>query len=89
MRMGFDEPEWFKRSWSSFNIGARYVAQHISVVGIDIAKQVFHLVGMDERGKVVMRKRFGMVVLVASWNGFRIPIQIATIDPERKGHQNL
>jgi hypothetical protein len=32
---------------------------------------------------------FGMVVLVASWNGFRIPIQIATIDPERKGHQNI
>jgi Transposase DDE domain len=32
---------------------------------------------------------FGMVVLVASWNGFRIPIQIATIDPERKGHQNM
>jgi Transposase DDE domain len=32
---------------------------------------------------------FGMVVLVASWNGFRIPIQMATIDPERKGHQNI
>jgi hypothetical protein len=32
---------------------------------------------------------FGMVVLVASWKGFRIPIQIATIDPERKGHQNI
>ena len=28
----------------------------ISVVGIDIAKRVFHLVGMDERGKIVMRK---------------------------------
>ncbi|PON11992.1 hypothetical protein C2W62_41945 [Candidatus Entotheonella serta] len=32
---------------------------------------------------------FGMVVLVASWNGYRIPIQIATIDPKRKGHQNI
>jgi transposase len=31
--------------------------QDISVVGIDIAKRVFHLVGMDERGKIVMRKR--------------------------------
>jgi hypothetical protein len=30
-----------------------------------------------------------MVVLVASWSGFRIPIAIATIDPERKGHQNI
>ena len=29
----------------------------ISVVGIDIAKRVFHLVGMDKRGKIVMRKR--------------------------------
>ena len=31
----------------------------ISVVGIDIAKRVFHLVGMDKRGKIVMRKRCG------------------------------
>ena len=31
----------------------------ITVVGIDIAKRVFHLVGMDERGKIVMRKRCG------------------------------
>lgn len=32
---------------------------------------------------------FNMVVLVASWDGFRIPIAMATIDPERKGHQNI
>lgn len=32
---------------------------------------------------------FDMVVLVASWDCFRIPIAIATIDPERKGHQNI
>ena len=32
---------------------------------------------------------FGMVVLVASWNGVRIPISLATIEPERKGHQNI
>jgi hypothetical protein len=25
---------------------------------------------------------FDMVVLVASWDGFRIPLAIATIDPE-------
>ena len=31
--------------------------QDSSVVGIDIAKRVFHLVGMDKRGKVAMRKR--------------------------------
>jgi len=29
----------------------------MSVVGIDIAKQVFHLVGMDEQGTILMRKR--------------------------------
>ena len=31
--------------------------QEISVLGIDIAKRVFHVVGMDERGKIVLRKR--------------------------------
>src|SRR6266571_8745086 len=29
----------------------------MSVLGIDIAKRVFHAVGMDERGKIVFRKR--------------------------------
>jgi hypothetical protein len=29
----------------------------MSVRGIDIAKRVFHAVGMDERGKIVLRKR--------------------------------
>jgi transposase len=28
-----------------------------SVLGLDIAKRVFHAVGMDERGKIVLRKR--------------------------------
>jgi transposase len=31
--------------------------QKLSVVGIDIAKQVFHLVGMDEQGTILVRKR--------------------------------
>ena len=29
----------------------------MSVLGIDMAKRVFHAVGMDERGKIVWRKR--------------------------------
>ena len=29
----------------------------LSVVGIDLAKSVFHLVGMDERGKIILHKR--------------------------------
>jgi hypothetical protein len=28
------------------------------VVGIDLAKTIFHLVGMVERGKIILRKRF-------------------------------
>jgi hypothetical protein len=32
---------------------------------------------------------FGIVVLIASWDGFRIPVAIAPIDPTRKGHQNI
>ena len=33
------------------------VKHHISVLGIDIAKRVLHVVGMDERGQIVLRKR--------------------------------
>src|SRR5687768_2018986 len=33
------------------------MAQQMSVLGIDLAKQVFHVVGMDESGPVVLRKR--------------------------------
>lgn len=29
----------------------------LSVVGIDLAKSVFHVVGMDERGTIILRKR--------------------------------
>jgi hypothetical protein len=31
--------------------------QEMSVLGIDIAKRLFHAVGMDERGTIVFRKR--------------------------------
>jgi transposase len=31
--------------------------QEMNVLGIDIAKRVFHAVGMDDRGKIVWRKR--------------------------------
>jgi hypothetical protein len=33
------------------------MAQHMSVLGIDIATLVFHVVGMDDTGAVVLRKR--------------------------------
>ena len=31
--------------------------QDLSVVGIDIAKRVFHVIGMDTRGTIILRKR--------------------------------
>jgi transposase len=31
--------------------------QHPSVLGLDLAKRVFHVVGMDETGQVVLKKR--------------------------------
>jgi transposase len=31
--------------------------QELSVVGLDRAKRIFRLVGMDERGKIILRKR--------------------------------
>ena len=45
----------------------------LSVVGIDIAKRIFHLVGTDDRGKVVLRKRW--------WCTFAMRINIS--DPSR------
>jgi len=30
--------------------------QEMSVLGIDIAQRVFHVVGMDEKGRVVFQK---------------------------------
>jgi hypothetical protein len=29
----------------------------LCVVGIDLAKSIFHLVGLGERGKIILRKR--------------------------------
>ena len=40
------------------------MAQHMSVLGIDIAKQVFHVVGMDDSGHVVLRKRLARSTLL-------------------------
>jgi transposase len=40
------------------------MAQTITVLGIDIAKQVFHIVGMDDRGRVVLRKRLARSALL-------------------------
>jgi transposase len=52
------------------------MAQEISVLGIDIAKLVFHVVGMDNAGRVVLRKRLARSEL---------PRFIATLPPLRIG----
>jgi transposase len=49
---------------------------HISVLGIDIAKRVFHVVGMNERGQIVLRKRLSRHALMPF---------IATLPPVRIG----
>jgi hypothetical protein len=36
----------------------------VSVLGIDIAKQIFHVVGMDDSGAVVLRKRLPRGALI-------------------------
>ena len=52
------------------------MAQQLSVLGIDIAKLGFHVVGMDESGHVVLRKRLARSAL---------PAFIATLPPRRMG----
>jgi transposase len=41
------------------------MAQTLTVLGIDLAKLVFHIVGMDEAGHVVVRKRLARSELLA------------------------
>jgi hypothetical protein len=50
-----------------------------------------HPLGLVTRQSESSPYTFGlnMVVLVASWDGLRIPIAMATIDPKRKGQQNI
>jgi transposase len=38
---------------------------HIASVGIDLGKSIFHLVALDEHGKVVIRKKFSRTQLLA------------------------
>jgi hypothetical protein len=38
----------------------------VRILGIDIAKQVFHVVGMDDTGNVLWRKRLPRAALMPS-----------------------
>jgi hypothetical protein len=52
----------------------------LSVVGIDFAKQVFHLVGMDAHGTIVVRKRLYRAQVMAF---------IAQLPPHAHWHGSL
>ncbi|MGI9436243.1 MAG: IS110 family transposase, partial [Geminicoccaceae bacterium] len=39
----------------------------MSVIGIDIGKDVFHLVGFDADGKIVLRKKIRRLALVPTF----------------------
>jgi transposase len=54
------------------------MAQTISVLGIDIAKLVFHVVGMDDSGQVVLRKRIArseLLTFIANLPPLRIGME--------------
>jgi transposase len=54
------------------------MAQTISVLGIDIAKLVFHVVGMDDSGRVVLRKRLArseLLTFIANLPPLRIGME--------------
>jgi transposase len=58
MRTGLHEPQWFKQSDTTIKAEERASMQsEFSVVGIDLAKSICHLVGTDERGQIMLRKR--------------------------------
>jgi hypothetical protein len=44
-------------SWTTIHHQEASPRAHMSVLGIDMAKQIFHLRGMDDSGTVVLRKR--------------------------------
>jgi transposase len=57
------------------------MTQNLSIVGIDIAKSVFHLVGTDERGKIILRKRMMRGEVLA----FMRPLSTVTVGMEACG----
>jgi hypothetical protein len=50
-----------------------------------------HPLGLVTRDSAHSPYHFGfeMVLLIASWDHYRIPIRIAVMDPQVKGHQNI
>ena len=62
----------------------------IHTVGIDIAKSVFHLVGLDETGSITVKKKFSRAqLLVYTANHLRSGCTAASRSPERNSSANL
>ncbi len=45
----------------------------ITVVGIDLAKQVFHLFGVDKQGKIVLRRQIRRAWRLTLWSYYATP----------------
>ena len=39
----------------------------ITTIGIDLGKNTFHLIGMDARGRIVLRRKVSRGQLQSSW----------------------
>jgi len=58
---------------------------NLHVIGIDLGKTVFHLVGMDSTGKLVVRKRCSRLQLLA----FSANLQVQLIGMESCSGSNF
>jgi transposase len=59
--------------------GARHVPEHnsaVAVIGIDIGKNSFHVVGLDDRGAIVLRQK---------WSRGQIEVRLANLSPSLIG----
>ena len=65
-------------------------------IGIDLGKTIFHLVGLDQRGRVVVRKRFSRSQLLHFTSNLRVELigleacggaHFLGRAPQQQGHQ--
>jgi hypothetical protein len=48
----------------------RTASAALSLIGVDIGKDVFHLVGFDHRGNVAFRRKIKRLALVETFKAF-------------------
>lgn len=52
----------------------------IATIGIDIGKNTFHLVGLDERGAIVLRQKLSRGQVTARLaNGFKLGLDVTNL----------